>query len=85
MFKKNSFNSFPNNAKLQGKHLIDVSVLTTAVSTFANRAFCRIESLNTIQAQRRAAGDGSGRKYSEKYVFMTKNMTFGPLGYVLTL
>ena len=55
MFKKNSFNSFPNNAKLQGKHLIDVSVLTTAVSTFANRAFCRIESLNTIQAQRRAA------------------------------
>ena len=62
-----------------------MSVLTTAVSTFANRAFCRIESLNTIQALRRAAGDGSGRKYSEKYVFMTKNMTFGPLGYVLTL
>ena len=37
------------------------------------------------QAQRRAAGDRSGRKYSEKYVFMNKNMTFGPLGHVLTL
>ena len=31
------------------------------------------------QAQRRAAGDRSGRKYSKKYVFMSKNRTFGPL------
>ena len=31
------------------------------------------------QAQHRAAGDRSGRKYSEKYVFMSKNMTFGSL------
>ena len=37
------------------------------------------------QAQRRAAGDRFGRKYSEKYVFMSKNMTFGPLGHILTL
>ena len=37
------------------------------------------------QAQRRAAEDRSGRKYSKKYVFMSKNMTFGPLGHVLTL
>ena len=85
MFKKNSFNSFPNNAKLQGKHLIDVSVLTTPVSTFANRAFCRIESLNTIQAQRRAAGGRLRAQIFRKVCFMTKNMTFGPLGYVLTL
>ena len=35
------------------------------------------------QAQRRAAGDCSGRKYSEKYVFMSKNMTFGSLGSLL--
>ena len=35
------------------------------------------------QAQRRAAGDRSGRKYSEKYVFMSKNMTFGSLGSLL--
>ena len=40
---------------------------------------------NKQQAQRRAAGDRSRRKYSEKYVFMSKNMTFGPLGHVLTL
>ena len=32
------------------------------------------------QAQRRAAEDRSGRKYSKKYVFMNKNMTFGSLG-----
>ena len=37
------------------------------------------------QVLRRAAGDRSGRKYSKKYVFMSKNMTFGPLGHVLTL
>ena len=36
------------------------------------------------QAQRRAAGDCSERKYSKKYVFMSKNMTFGPLGHILT-
>ena len=35
------------------------------------------------QAQRRAAGDRSGRKYSEKYVFMSKNMIFGTLGSLL--
>ena len=37
------------------------------------------------QAQRRAAGDRSERKYSKKYVFISKNMTFSPLGHVLTL
>ena len=31
----------------------------------------------------RAAGDRSGRKYSEKYVFMSKNMIFGTLGSLL--
>ena len=35
------------------------------------------------QAQRRAAGDRSGRIFSEKYVFMSKNMTFGSLGSLL--
>ena len=35
------------------------------------------------QAQRRAAGDRSGSKYSEKYVFMSKNMTLGSLGSLL--
>ena len=37
------------------------------------------------QAQRRAAGDRSERKYSKKYLFISKHMTFGPLGHVLTL
>ena len=37
------------------------------------------------QAQRRAAGNRSEHKYSKKYVFISKNMTFGPLGHVLTL
>ena len=32
---------------------------------------------HNINKQRRAAGDRSGRKYSEKYVFMSKNRTFG--------
>ena len=41
--------------------------------------------VNLEQAQRRAAGDRSDRKYSKKYVFISKNMTFGPLGHVLTL
>ena len=40
---------------------------------------------NNRQAQRRAAGDRSELKYSKKYVFIIKNMTFGPLGHVLTL
>ena len=35
------------------------------------------------QVLRRAAGDGSERKYSEKYVFMSKNMIFGTLGSLL--
>ena len=35
------------------------------------------------QVLRRAAGDRSGRKYSEKYVFMSKNMIFGTLGSLL--
>ena len=37
------------------------------------------------QAQRRAAGDRSGRIFSEKYVLMSKNtsMTFGSLGSLL--
>ena len=38
-----------------------------------------------IQAQRRAAGYRSERKYAKKYVFMSKNVTFGPLGHVLNL
>ena len=38
-----------------------------------------------VQAQRRAAGNRSEHKYSKKYVFISKNMTFGPLGHVLTL
>ena len=37
------------------------------------------------QAQRRAAVNRSEHKYSKKYVFISKNMTFGPLGHVLTL
>ena len=37
------------------------------------------------QAQRRTAGDRSGRKYSEKYVFMSKIMNFGSLGSFLPL
>ena len=37
------------------------------------------DAIRHQQAQRRAAGDRSGRKYSEKYVFMSKNRTFGPL------
>ena len=36
------------------------------------------------QAQRRAAGDRSGPQIFRK-VFMSKNMTYGPLGHVLTL
>merc|ERR1739842_56056 len=37
------------------------------------------------QTQRRAAGNRSEHKYSKRYVFISKNMTFGPLGHVLTL
>ena len=44
-----------------------------------------IQQLELEQAQRRAAGNRSEHKYSKKYVFISKNMTFGPLGHVLTL
>ena len=37
------------------------------------------------QAQRRAAVDRSGRKHTEKCVFISKNVTFGPLRYFVTL